>query len=609
VSARQAWDVLRSPRRLQPALHATAALATRVLVGYTMVREGLGHVGRFDGTTAQFADSGVPFPGLSAVLVAALELAGGAGIALGLGTRFWSLLLAIEMVATLLTAERMRLAAAAVPGGEFGLLEVVPLVLAMLLAWLLIRGPGRLSLDHLLAPHLAAFRPAARGVDQAEPVRIVVLGGGFGGMYAAMRLEQIFADDPRVEVTVVNQDNFLLFTPMLHEVAASDLDFTHVVSAARKLLRYARFVNGEVQGIDLARREVTVGHGEDGRLHRLRYDHLVLGLGSVTNFYGLPGLASGAFTMRTLGDAIALRNRLISSMEEASVVDDPEVRARLLTFVVAGGGFAGVETIAAINDFARETRRFYPGLAEGDIRMVLVHSGERILPELSARLGDYAQDKLAARGVEVRLGARVKGLSAAGVELGDGSVLPTRTLVWTAGTAPHPLLAALPCAGERGRIAVDATLAVPGHPGVWSLGDCAVVPDLRRGGTCPPTAQHATRQGRLLASNIAAVIRGGRPRPFRFRMLGQLAALGRRSGVAQILGLRFSGFVAWWLWRTIYLLKLPGLERKVRVALDWSLDLLFTKDLVKCPTDRGPAVRPAAARPAAPDAAAMARSR
>ncbi|MCC6670679.1 MAG: FAD-dependent oxidoreductase [Planctomycetes bacterium] len=597
-TARRWWRLVRQPDLLAPHLRSVAALATRVLVGYAMLRAGIGHASALEATAQSFANRGVPLPAAAALLLAGLESVGGLGILVGLGTRVLSLSLGVVMTVVLATTERARLVEAVVPGGELWVLEVVPLVLLMLFAWLAIRGAGRLALDPVLATRFRG-RHSARRADAAGSKRIVILGGGFGGMYAAMELERIFADDPGVHVTLVNQDNFLLFTPMLHEVAASDLDVTHIVCAARKLLTQVEFVNGEVQGIDLGRREVTLAHGDAGLRHVLRYDHLVLGLGSVTNFHGVPGLAEGAYTMRTIGDAIALRNRLIGNMEAASVVADANERARLLTFVVAGGGFAGVETVAAINDFARETRRFYPALREGDIRMVLVHSGDRILPELSPQLGDYARNKLTERGVEVRLQTRVKGLGADGATLGDGTVLPTRTLVWTAGTAPHPLLATLPCAKEKGRVVVDATLAVPSFPGLWSLGDCAVVPDLARGGSCPPTAQHATRQGRVLAGNIAAALRGQRARPFRFRMLGQLAALGRRSGVAQILGLRFSGFVAWWLWRSIYLLKLPGFERKVRVALDWTLDLLFTKDLVKCPTDRGPRV-PAAPPKTAP---------
>jgi len=229
--------------------------------------------------------------------------------------------------------------------------------------------------------------------------------------------------------------------------------------------------------------------------------------------------------------------------------------------------------------------------------VVLVHPGAVILPELSEKLGRYAQKKLAARGIELCLETKVRGFSDDGVELSDGTVIETANLVWTAGTAPNPLIAQLACSKERGRIVVDEFLQVAGWPGVWSLGDCACVPDTVRGGTCPPTAQHASRQGKVLARNIQAVIRGGRMRPFAFSTLGQLAAIGRRTGVASVLGINFSGFVAWWMWRTIYLSKLPRFERKVRVALDWTLDLLFTKDLVQCPTGRGVplAIPPAAA--------------
>ncbi|MCK6460122.1 MAG: NAD(P)/FAD-dependent oxidoreductase [Planctomycetes bacterium] len=422
------------------------------------------------------------------------------------------------------------------------------------------------------------------------PKRILVLGGGFAGVYAAMELERAFGRDPRVQLTLVNRDNFFLFTPMLHEVAASDLDMTHIVSPIRKLLRRTDFFHGECLSIDLAARTVKVAHGESAEHpHELPYDHLVLALGGVTNFFGTPGAERAAFTMRSLGDALALRNRVIESMEEADFECQARIRKPLLTFVVAGGGFAGVETVAALHDFLVEALPFYRNLRPDQIRTVLVHSGDVILPELSRKLGLYAQRKLAGRGVEIRVGTKVKGLDATGIDLSDGTRIPSRTLVWTAGNAAHPLLQALECPKERGRICVDSHLRVPGHDGLWAVGDCALVPD-PKGGFCPQTAQHALRQGRVLARNVVAAVRGGKPRAFRFRTLGQLAAIGRRTGVASILGLNFSGFLAWWLWRTIYLMKLPRFERKVRVALDWTLDLIFTKDLVHLPTSRAKAV-------------------
>jgi NADH dehydrogenase len=417
----------------------------------------------------------------------------------------------------------------------------------------------------------------------------LILGGGFAGLHAALELERALGSN-EVSITIVNRDNFSLFTPMLHEVAASDLDMTHIVNPIRKLLRRSVFFAGEVESVDLAARAVVVSHSEGGHRHALRYDHLVLALGSVTNFYGTPGLEGRALTMKTLGDAIALRNRLIQLLEEGDFECAAEARHELLTVVVAGGGFAGVETIAGVNDFLREALPFYPHLAERDLRVVLVHPGSVILPELSPTLGRYAERQLARRGVEIHLNTSVTGVTAGGVSLSDGTVIPAQTIVWTAGTAPNPIVAAVPCAKERGRVRATAELQVPGWPGVWAVGDCAAVPNEMTGMPHPPTAQHALRQGRRLARNIVATIRGRPLKPFVFSTLGQLAAIGRRAGVANILGLNFSGFIAWWLWRTIYLLKLPRFDRKVRVALDWSLDLFFSKDLVQFHTARARSV-------------------
>jgi NADH:quinone reductase (non-electrogenic) len=418
--------------------------------------------------------------------------------------------------------------------------------------------------------------------------RIVILGGGFGGLYAALRLEKILAREPDVEVLLVNRENFFLFTPMLHEVAASDLDLTHIVNPVRKLLKRVQFFDGDVDNIDLPGRKVLVSHGSEHHAHEVEYDHLVIALGSITNFFNLPGLQERALTMKSLGDAIYLRNKLISHLEEADFECCAAERQELLTFVVAGGGFAGVETIASLNDFVREALRFYPNLREEFLRVVLVHPGPVILPELGEKLGAYAQKKLVGRKVEIKVNARVTGVSERGIELSDGSTILTKTLVWTAGTSPNPLLEMLPCPKQRGRLCVNEFLEVPDWPGVWALGDCALVPDRQSGQFCPPTAQHALREGKVLADNLVAAIRGGQKKPFVFKTIGQLASIGRRTGVANIMGINFSGFLAWWLWRTIYLSKLPRFEKKVRVALDWTLDLLFSKDLVQFVTLRSP---------------------
>jgi NADH dehydrogenase len=405
-----------------------------------------------------------------------------------------------------------------------------------------------------------------------------------------MQLEKTLARDPNIEVTLVNRDNFFLFTPMLHEVAASDLDMTHIVNPVHKLLRRVNFFAGDVEAIDLQARQVVVSHGIERHEHTLDYDHLVLALGSITNFFNLPGLEERALTMKSLGDAIGLRNRIISLLEEANTECCAPIRTPLMTFVVAGGGFAGVETIAGINDFTREALAFYPNLSERMLRMVLVHPGPVILPELGPKLGAYAQQKLSERQVEIRVNTRVTGVTEHEVQLSDGSTLASYSLVWTAGTSPHPLLATLPCQKERGRVLVNEYLEVVDWPGVWALGDCAMVPDRKPGTFCPPTAQHALREGKVVAQNIAATMRGSRKKPFVFSTIGQLAAIGKRTGVASIMGINFSGFLAWWLWRTIYLSKLPRFEKKVRVALDWTLDVLFSKDIVQFTTTHAPTV-------------------
>lgn len=410
--------------------------------------------------------------------------------------------------------------------------------------------------------------------------KIVIVGGGFGGVYAALELDKWLFRFPDVDVTVVNRENFFLFTPMLHEVAASDLDITNIVSPVRKLVSNVEFFDGDVERVDLKARVVTVSHG-DGHTHDLPYDHLVLAPGSVTNFFGLPGLEARAITMKSLGDAITLRNRMIQQLEEAETECGAPHMDHLMTFVVAGGGFAGVETIAGMNDFVHHALPFYPHIAREKVRMVLVHPGEVILPELSPRLGRYAEKKLAERGVEIRSKTKVAAVTERGVRLTDGTEINAATLIWTAGTQPNPLVKTLPCKTEKGRVCVDDAMRVAGWPGVWALGDCALVPDPATGGFHPPTAQHAIRQGKVLARNILRELRGQAPQPFRFRTIGQLASLGRRTGVAQILGVNFSGFVAWWMWRTIYLMKLPRLEKRLRVAIDWTWDLLFSKDLVK----------------------------
>lgn len=425
----------------------------------------------------------------------------------------------------------------------------------------------------------------------ADPIRIVILGGGFAGTAVARRLEQLFHRDVGVEITLLDRENFFLFTPLLAEVPSGSIEAKHIVTPLRACLRRVAFRQAEVHIVDLKEKVVTAAHCPTCRFYPLEFDHLVLALGGVTNFYGLPGVAEHALTLKTLGDAITLHNHIIDKFEHADMEEDPKLRRRLLTFVVAGGGFAGVEEMAELSDFAKGIKNYYTNIHPEEVRLLLVHPGPRLLPEVDEGLASYALKKLRRKGVEVRLATAVAAASAEEVVLQGGEKTPTRTLIWTAGIAPNPLLKSLPCPkDERGRIVVDESLEVPGYPGVWALGDCAHIPDPRTGLPYPPTAQHAVREGKVVAQNIAASIRGGPKQPFRYSPLGVLAGLGRRSAVAEVIGFKFSGFFAWWLWRTIYLFKLPGFERKIRVALDWTLDLFFPRDIVSLRAFMKPAV-------------------
>jgi NADH dehydrogenase len=418
--------------------------------------------------------------------------------------------------------------------------------------------------------------------------KVYILGGGFGGLYSALELERRLTRESDIDITLVSRDNFFLFTPMLHEVAASDLELTTIVNPMRKLLSKVQLFAGEVEHIDLPNSRLTLAHGFKRHSHTVPYDQLILALGSVANFHDLPGLAERAITMKSLGDAVALRNRLIAHLEEADTDCAKREREPLLTFVVAGGGFAGVETIAAINDLLRQALPLYRNLNEKMLGLVLVHPGMFLLPELGEELGKYTQAKLEKRGIQIVLNTRVAAVSDDSVSLTNGMVIRSSTIIWTAGITPNPLLEALPCSKDHGQVVVNDYLQITDFPNVWAIGDCAAIIDRRTGRPCPQTAQHALRQGRVAAHNLIAAIRGRSAKTFSFRTLGQMAAIGQRAGVADVLGVKFSGFPAWWLWRTIYLSKLPGWDRKVRVALQWTLDVIFSKDVTQYLTVRAP---------------------
>ena len=436
--------------------------------------------------------------------------------------------------------------------------------------------------------------------ESEQLARVVIVGGGFGGLSAAKRFERLALRGAAIDVTLISDSNFLLFTPMLAEVASGALEPSHISAPVRAAVVHTRFRRAAVEDIDTDGRTVSLIAGS-APAERIPYDHLVLAVGSVPHFLDLPGVQAHGYTLKDLSDAMLLRNHVIGLLERADHMEpDPRERERLLTFVVAGGGFAGAEAVAELFDLTHGVLHYFPGIGPDEPRFVLVHSRDRILPELSAELGAYALGRLRARGIEFRLGVRVAEASAQDVLLSDGDRIPTRTFVWTAGNRPGPLVATLD--GEHagnGALVTDSALRAAGLERVWAVGDCAQIPDVDLDGVpFPPTAQHALRQGKVVADNIAAVLAGRTPAAFRFRTLGLLVALGHRTAAAEIRGHRFSGLAAWLLWRGIYLAKLPGIEKRLRVLLDWVLDLAFPRDIVL--TTRNPTESTGPARPTAP---------
>jgi NADH dehydrogenase len=418
--------------------------------------------------------------------------------------------------------------------------------------------------------------------------RIVILGGGFGGMRTAECLEEQLRADPSISITLVSDTNALLFTPMLAEVAGSSLEPSHISTPLRSSLHRTEFVRGRAAEINLEQRLVILGNGPPdqvtGPTREIPYDHLVLALGSVSNYLGMANIEKYAFGFKSLLDAIRIRNHVIEMFERSDRESDPSRRRTLLTFVIAGGGFAGVELAGALNDFAHGILADYPNLHSEELRVLLVHSRDRVLPELSESLARYAQAKMEERGVGFRLNSRLTDARPGMVVLSDGEI-SAATLVWTAGSAPNPLPVER---DSRGAIVVDDTFAVRGHRELWALGDCAAVSDTKHGKTCPPTAQFALRQAEVLAKNIHAQLEGRPTRSFHFDSLGAMCVVGHQTACAELTvpfartkSLRFSGLFAWLMWRGVYLSKLPGIERKIRVLMDWTVELFFPRDIVQ----------------------------
>jgi NADH dehydrogenase len=407
---------------------------------------------------------------------------------------------------------------------------------------------------------------------------IVIVGGGFAGAYLARDLERGLPRD--WQIILFGQENFLTFTPMLAEVVGSSINPQHVVRPVRQFLKHTLCRTAVVTRLDFAGRQIEY-RLQGGRTEAQPYEHLVLACGMVVNAGVIPGSAAHAFPLKTLGDAIALRNRVVTQLENAEAEPDLARRRRLLSFAVIGGGFSGVEVAGQLYDLLTASLRFYTTLRREDLRVEILHGAAQLLPELPGSLGEYASRRLRARGLVVRLQAQVHAVTEDGVALADGTVVQAGTVVSTIGNTVSPLMASSGLSLERGRLPTEPDMRVRGQRNVWALGDCAVVPNAKDGKPSPTLAQFALRQAAQLAANLKRALAGQPTRPFSFRMLGSFAAIGHHNAVGDVLGVRLSGVLAWMMWRAIYLGKMPTLARKVQIAFDWGWELFFSRDIVE----------------------------
>ncbi len=421
-------------------------------------------------------------------------------------------------------------------------------------------------------------------------MRVIILGGGFAGVYTAMHLERQLRGRQDVEIVIVSKENYLVFQPMLPEVISGNIGILDTVTPIQRLAPRSRLFIRNIETLDLEQKTVTLSPAFDNVPTVLSYDHLVVALGNVTDFRKMPGLHDHAFPFKNLSDALRLRDHLIHVLGEAAVTPDGPLRKQLLTFLVAGAGFSGVEVCAELNDFVRRTAKKYFHLDPTQIRVILVHSQDRILDrEMPESLGLYAQRVLGKRGVEFIFGRRLQTATPEFAVLQDGTRIPTRTLVSTVPSSPNPLVASLDVAQERGRIKTGLNMQIEGFDDVWSLGDCALIQNPSGEGFCPPTAQFAIRQAATCAHNIAASIDGRPHKEFRFTELGKIAALGHHRAIARLFNrVNLHGFMAWVFWCATYWSKLPGLDRKIKVGASWLLDLVCGPELVQTKLDSPP---------------------
>ena len=418
--------------------------------------------------------------------------------------------------------------------------------------------------------------------------QIVIVGGGFGGLKVAQTLEKLIHTGEPIDVTLISRDNFLLFTPFLTEALGGMLDEGDVISPIRAFLKKTRFVMGEVTAVDVHAKTVTFRRPLTDETETVQADHLVLSLGSTSSFHGQDDLAKLAFTLKSLDDATLLRNHLMACLEQANEETDVVARQSFLTVMVVGAGYTGVEAAGAIRDLMKDAAREYPHIRPDEVRVLLADMAEQILPTIDPSLAKYAIRQLQKRGIELRLGQKIDKADGQSVTLSKGEYVPTRTLLWSAGVVPSPLTQTLNCEKDKkGAILTEPTMAVKGLHHVWAMGDCASIPNLlEQGRPYTATAQNAEREAKKLAHNVIAVLRGGKPEPFLFRTLGEFVNLGHQVAVAQIKWFKFSGFIAWFLWRSVYLVKIPHWSRKARVVSGWTMDLLFGRTSVESETPR-----------------------
>jgi NADH:ubiquinone reductase (H+-translocating) len=422
--------------------------------------------------------------------------------------------------------------------------------------------------------------------------KILILGGGFAGVECMRKLESYFMNDDNIEISLVSEDNFLLFTPMLPQVASGMIETRHVVIPIRALCKKTKFYEAQIKNIDPYGKVVTLTGTNERRGISLHYDFLVIALGSQTNFFGIDKMEERAYSMKTLNDAVVLRNRIIDMLEQAENENDPILKKSLLTFVIVGAGFAGIETAGELNDFVQDARKYYPDIKKEDIRVIVLEAASFILPGFNEKLAKFTLEKLTQHGVEVKLGKKLSSFSGAEVIIEDAvdpnkapasqpviESIQTRTLVWTAGITPVDIIKKSVFKTNRGGIVVNEFLEASDFPEVFAIGDCCYLLNPQTNRPYPPTAQSAEAGAKVVAYNLQAMIKNKEKKKFVFSSRGQMAIIGKRSAIATIFGLHLHGFVAWWIWRTVYLSKIPRLDKRVRIFLDWTIDLLFDRDI------------------------------